>query len=88
VASDIDPVLEIIENERTGRIFPVGNIKQLAQAIEIAATDVTGSKAMANAAFKDATRRFDLQNSIRRLEQAYCDAIKGFKATNYDEETV
>ena len=80
VASNIEPVLEIVEHDRSARIFPVGDVKQLAKSIELAAKDVLTSKEMAEAAYADAIQSFNLKNTISLLETAYYDAIKGYSS--------
>lgn len=80
VASDIEPVLEIVEHDRSARIFPVGDVKQLAKSIELAANDTLTSKEMAEAAYAAAIQSFNLNNTISLLETAYYDAIKGYSS--------
>lgn len=75
VASDINPVLEIITNGDSGRIFPVTNVQKLATAIEESLTNLKLSGSMADAAYRKASRDFDLGNTIDLLQTAYQDAI-------------
>lgn len=82
VASDIDPVLEIIENERSGWIVPVEGVQELCAAIREAAGSTAIAKQRAVAAYNDATSAFDLHNTILLLETAYYDAIEGFHANS------
>jgi len=82
VASDIDPVLEIIENGRSGWIVPVKGVSQMSAAIKQAAGNPAIAKQQAAAAYNDATRAFDLHKTIRLLETAYDDAIEGFHANS------
>ena len=82
VASDIDPVLEIIDDGRSGWIVPVEGVEEICLAIKEAAGNPAFAKQLAAAAYDDATSTFDLHNTIRLLESAYYDAIGGFHANS------
>ena len=80
VASDIAPVLEIVEDGTSGMIFPVRDADALAAGITKSALNSELASRMAEKAYQDATRAFDLKKSVRLLEQAYLDAVNGFQA--------
>lgn len=82
VASDIDPVIEIIQDGRSGWISPVAGTEKIRAAILEAATHPEIAKQRAVAAYEDATNAFDLKNTISLLEIAYYDAIEGFNANS------
>lgn len=80
VASNIAPVLEIIENERSGWIFPLEGIQEFSAAILDVASNPAIARKRAQLAYDNAAGEFNIHNTIRLLEKAYHDAIEGFHA--------
>ena len=80
VAADIRPVTEIIEDGKSGTIFPVRNVDALAAGITSILEDPPRAARMATAARKEAAQKFNLKRTLCQLESAYQDALKGFRS--------
>ena len=75
VAADIKPVTEVIENGKSGTTVPVHDVDALAGAIEAVMANLPLAGQMAEVACREASRKFDLEQTIGQLEQAYLDAV-------------
>ena len=78
VASDIKPVLEIVDSERSATIVPVHNIPALTAGIQFVADNRQRAAQMSEVAYHEAAMKFDLKQTMSQLEHAYEAALRGF----------
>jgi L-malate glycosyltransferase len=76
IASAAGGLAELIEHEKTGLLFPVGDVEELARQIEHALTFPDLCRQMTEAAYEFVKERFDRQKQITRIEGLYCRAIE------------
>ncbi|MCH2179375.1 MAG: glycosyltransferase [Mariniblastus sp.] len=88
VASDIKPVLEIVDSERSATIVPVRDVSALAAGIQFVSENPRLVEKMSAAAYQEAVAKFDLRQAINQLEHAYEDALRGFAPSSQHDETV
>ena len=78
IAADIKPVAEVIENGKSGTVVPVHDVDALANAIRAVMANRPQAEQMAEVAFREASQKFDLEQTIGQLEKAYLDAVQGY----------
>ena len=78
VASDIKPVLEIVDSERSATIVPVRDIPALTAGIQFVSENWQLAAQMSEVAYQEAAKKFDLRHTISQLETAYEASLRGF----------
>lgn len=68
-------VLEIIEDNKSGLLFPPGDSQALAGAIETLASDAVRRQQLARGGLERALRLFDLDKHFRKLRSLFFDLI-------------
>ncbi|HCD33767.1 MAG TPA: glycosyltransferase family 1 protein, partial [Phycisphaerales bacterium] len=71
VGYDVGGIGEVCIDRQTGRLAPVGNKDQLAQAIHDLLADPTHRKKLADAGYKHVIKHFTEQVMVQKLEDLY-----------------
>ena len=87
VASDIEPVLEIVDSERSATVVPVRDVSALAAGIQFVSENPRLAEKMSAIAYQEAVAKFDLRQAMNQLEHAYEDALRGFDPSSKREES-
>jgi glycosyltransferase involved in cell wall biosynthesis len=76
VATASEGAREIIEDQQTGRLVPIGDIASLANTIIELINDKSERRRLAQNAETEAGERFSLARMVEQTEQAYAEAIR------------
>jgi len=71
VATATDGACEVIENQQTGLLVPIGNVDQIAAAVINLLGDPDGRREMAMRAKRAANERFSLTRMVDEIERVY-----------------
>lgn len=75
VAAETDGAKEIIENNETGKLVPIGNPKALAEAVSEFLQDEAARKTYGEKAQKSAIEKFDIEKMIAETEALYKEIL-------------
>ncbi|MDQ3817418.1 MAG: glycosyltransferase, partial [Acidobacteriota bacterium] len=66
---------EIIENDRTGKLVPVGDVEALAEALRVLIEDERERARLSESARAAVRERFSLERMVASTEQVYREAL-------------
>ena len=77
IATDTGGTPEIVEEERTGILFPPGESQALADALERLASDPDLRRRMGEAGRRRVVKHFTIQKNVQKTEAAYLRLVGG-----------
>jgi glycosyltransferase involved in cell wall biosynthesis len=75
VASEVDGVVELIDDGRTGLLVPPGDAEELAGALIRLLGNAAERKRIGDAARREIFDRYEPRESVRRIERVYLDLV-------------
>jgi glycosyltransferase involved in cell wall biosynthesis len=82
IASDLGAMAEIVDNEKTGLLFPAGRARALAAAASSLAADAALRQRMGKAARAVYEERYTLERSYERLIEVYTEVTEGVRSVD------
>ena len=74
VATQTEGAREIVEDQATGLLVPIGNVEQMAEAMLRLLGDEQRRKAMGEKAITHVRERFSLKRMVDDIEKIYLDS--------------
>ncbi len=74
VATATEGAQEVVENETTGLLVPIGNVERIVEAIGVLLADADTRRAMGQRAQESAHSRFSLKRMVDEIEKIYLAA--------------